>query len=247
MRIVATIEARMASTRLRGKVLLPIHGKAALHMMIERVKKARYIDDIVVATTTNPEDGQIEALCKILNVGCYRGSEEDVLSRVLEAAKANKADLICELTGDSPLIDPVLIDSVITTHLSGSHDYTSNCLNQQTFPIGVSVQVFSVSALERAAKLTSDPIDRVHVSCFIYHNPRIFKLKGVVADAESFGPDIRITLDTQEDYALIRNIFDALYKNGEVFLTKDVVKYMRSNPDLFGINRHIRQKSIDEG
>jgi spore coat polysaccharide biosynthesis protein SpsF len=247
VRVAATIEARMASTRLPGKVLLPLAGKPALHMMIERIKHSGYVDDIIIATTTNKEDAQIENLALKLGVKCYRGSEEDVLSRVLEASKTYKVDLICELTGDCPLIDPVIIDQVITAHLSGNYDYTSNTFTHRTFPRGLDVHVFPVSVLERTAELTSDPIDRVHVSYFIYTNPKLFKLNGVYANPEVFGPDIRITLDTFEDYEIIGSIYSALYKPGEVFLAKDIIKYLKDNPDIAEKNRSVRQKAVHEG
>ena len=247
MKIAAIIEARMRSTRLPGKVFLPVLGKPVIEMMVERIKHARYIDKIIIATTTDKSDDRIEELCKRLDIDCYRGSEDDVLSRVLEAARAHKVDLICELTGDCPLIDPIIIDQVVTMYMSGFYDYTANGFNEQTYPRGLDVKVFPTSVLEKTAKLTTNAIDHVHVSCFIYHNPKIFRLGGITAPAAVFGPDIRITLDTAEDYELIKRIFEALYKKNKIFLAKDIVKYLRDNPELLKINRHVRQKDIDEG
>jgi spore coat polysaccharide biosynthesis protein SpsF len=247
MKIVATIEARMTSTRLPGKVILPLAGKPVLERLVERVKRSKYVNEIVVATTINETDEPIIALCEHLHINYYRGSEDDVLQRVLNAAKVNKADIICELMGDSPFIDPILIDNVITSHLSGNYDYTSNFLNINTFPLGFAVQVFSLNVLERVASLTNDPIDHVHVSCFIYQNPQIFKLNGVVANAETFAPDIRLAIDTESDYELISKVFNELYKKNPEFSAKDIVKYLLDNPKLLFINKHIKSKDIKEG
>lgn len=247
MKITATIEARMTSSRLPGKVLMPFGGIPALQVLIERVRRARYIDDIVVATTVNDTDDAIADLCSRLGIQCWRGSEDDVLQRVLDAARSTGADMICELMGDSPFIDPLLIDNTITAHLSGSYDYTSNFFPVNTFPLGFAVQVFPVAILERVEQLTQDPVDRAHVSCFIYHHPRLFRLHGVAANAENFGPDIRVALDTRSDYELMTKLFDALYPALPEFRARDIVAYVRAHPDLLMLNRHVRPKAIEEG
>ena len=172
-RIVATIEARMTSTRLPGKVLLKIGGKPALEYMIKRIEQSKLIDEIVVATTTKDSDLPIIDLCA--RVGCkhFRGSEQDVLLRVLDAAKSVGADIIVELTGDCPFIDPEIIDKLIELYFSRDYDYASNVV-ERSFPDGFDTQVFSVKSLERVSEMTDDPIDRVHVSCYFYKNPIFF-------------------------------------------------------------------------
>ena len=247
MKIVATIEARMRSSRLPGKVLRPLGGQPALQRMIERIRLSRYVDEICIATTTNRADDPIIELAENLDVNHFRGSEEDVLTRVLLAAHSVKADLICELTGDCPLIDPYIIDQCILSHLSGSYDYTSTFAHYATYPIGFDTQIFPVSVLQRVAAMTDDPIDHVHVSCFIYHNPKLFRINGIHAAPEQFGPDIRLTLDTPEDYKLIGKIFDAMDAAGQVWYAKDIVKHLKANPELLKINRHVRKKTLDEG
>jgi spore coat polysaccharide biosynthesis protein SpsF len=186
-------------------------------------------------------------LCDGLGIKCYRGSENDVLSRVLEAAKWQDADLICELMGDSPCLDPLLIDYAISAHLSGNYDYTANFLPENTLPMGFAVQVFGLDVLAKVDSLTDDPIDRVHVSCFIYHNPKIFKLQGVPTPLQLAAPQIRLCLDTKEDYELLSKVWDALYKPGECFRAVDAVNFLIENPGLLNINQHVRQKHIDEG
>jgi len=247
MKIVATIEARMGSTRLPGKVLMPLGGKPVLERIIERISKARQIDDIVVATTEKTADDKIEALCQRLGVNCFRGSEEDVLDRVLKAAQSTDAKLICELMGDSPLIDPELIDDVIAKHLAGSFDYTSNCYPDNSYPVGFGVQVFPGSVLEHVATLTTDPIDRVHVSYFIYQHPELFRLQGVLAEPAVNAPEFRLTLDTADDYALISTVFDMLSRSNPSFCCEDIVKFLRANPDIVQLNSHVRQKTAGEG
>lgn len=247
MKITATIEARMTSTRLPGKVLLPFGGVPALQLLVERVRRARYIDSIVVATTANATDEPIAELCNQLGVDCWRGSEEDVLQRVLDAGIASRADMLCELMGDSPFIDPLLIDHTITAHLSGTYDYTSNFFPVNTFPLGFAVQVFPVEVLQRVAQLTNDPVDRAHVSCFMYHNPRLFRLNGVQASPEVCGSDIRVALDTPSDYELMTKVFNALYPTNPMFQAKHVVALLREQPELLLINKHVRAKAIEEG
>ncbi|MEA3458493.1 MAG: glycosyltransferase family protein [Candidatus Thermoplasmatota archaeon] len=247
MKIVGIIEARMGSSRLPGKVLLPLGDKPVLERLIERVSRSRYLNTIIVATTEKDADQPIVGLCERIGVSCFRGSEDDVLDRVLKAAKSVDADIICELMGDSPLLDPILIDNTITAHLAGGYDYTSNFFPENTFPMGFAVQVFPVSVLEKAAKLTQNPIDRVHVSCFIYHNPKLFTLQGVCANLHTYAPDLRLSLDTGSDYEIICKVFNALYKENTCFLAQDVVAYLRTHPELCFINKDVRQKTVDEG
>ena len=161
----------MTSTRLPGKVLLKIGEKPALEYMINRIKQSNLIDEIVVATTTNDSDLPIIDLCAKIGCKHFRGSEEDVLLRVLDAAKSVSADIIVELTGDCPFIDPEIIDNVISLYFSGDYDYASNIV-ERTFPDGFDTQVFSVRSLEEVSRMTKDPIDRVHVSCYFYNNHR---------------------------------------------------------------------------
>lgn len=255
MKIVATIEARMSSTRLPGKVLLPIEildskqgqAKASLELMCERVARSRYVQEIIVATTTKPADDAICELCERIGVSFFRGSEENVLERVLGAVTAAKADLICKLTGDCPLIDPLVMDRTIISHLSGDYDYTSTCLWSRTFPIGIEVEVLWRKILEKTAKLTNDPIDQVHVTYFIYKNPQLFRLNAVSALVSEFAPDLRITMDTQEDYEVIKTVYKKLYARNPAFTTKNIIDLMREDVSIGMLNKEIRQKHASEG
>lgn len=247
MKIAGIIEARMGSSRLPGKVLLPLGGKPALERLIERVSRSRWLDEVIVATTTEERDQPIADLCARLGVRAHRGSEQDVLARVLGAAEAANADLICELMGDSPFSDPVLIDLVVATHLAGDYDYTSNFLFENALPMGFAAGVFSTALLRRVGGLTQDPVDRSHVTCFIYHNPKLFRLQGVAANAQLAGPNIRLCLDTQSDYELLSKVFDAVHREGECVPAHEIIRHVREHPELLAINAHIRQKHVDEG
>jgi len=237
MKIISTIEARMTSSRLPGKVLKEILGKPALELLIERLKAVKEIEEIVVATTVNKTDDIIEALCRRLKVRCFRGSENDVLSRVLQAAQSVKADIIVEITGDCPLADPDLIRTCLKTFLEGDYDYLSNGSLKRTFPDGLDVQVFPVKVLQEVSTLTHDPSDREHVSHYIYTHPERYKLKNYEADKELHWPELAITLDTPEDLILITRIFEALYPKDRLFSAYDIVRFLRANPELTSVNK----------
>jgi spore coat polysaccharide biosynthesis protein SpsF len=237
----STIEARMASSRLPGKTLAPIIGRPMLELLIERLKRSKHIEQIVVATTTNREDLAIRQLAEHLNVGCYRGSSENVLDRVWRAAQTYEADLIVEITGDCPLIDPDVVDKVIDIFLSGDYDYVSNIL-ERTYPLGLDTQVFPVKVLAEVAELTEDPFDREHVSLYIYEHPERYRLGNLVAEGEIRRPDLRLTVDTHEDLALISEIYKRLYPQTPDFSIYDVVRLLNQYSELTEINAQIIQK-----
>lgn len=242
MKIVSTIEARMSSTRLPGKVLLPILGKPMLELLIERLRRTKCVDEIVVATTTKSTDDIVEDLAYMLGVGCFRGSEEDVLNRVLQAARSANGDVIVEITGDCPLIDPNVVDEVIAVYLAGGFDYVAT--SQQTFPLGLDTQVFPVAVLEEVANLTQDPVDREHVSHYIYQHPDRFAVYRLASGLPKKYWNLRLTVDTQEDFKLIRAIFEELYTKNPAFNLLDVLDLLDRKPELIEINQHIQQKQM---
>lgn len=242
-KVVATIEARMTSSRLPGKVLMPLYGEPALGRLIERLKGCPLLDDIVVATTVNKTDEPIIDYCRQNRIRYFRGSEDDVLGRVLGAAKDAQADLIVEITGDCPLIDPEHVTRIIEIHTEESIDYAANCI-KVTFPIGFDVQSFHYKVLEEVDKLTDDPSDREHVSLYIYNHPERYRLWNWQAEGEMYWPECAVTLDTIEDYKLIDNIFCALYHDNPKFSSIDIVRYLRANPGLAKINGEIKRKIV---
>lgn len=227
MRTVCTIEARMGSTRLPGKVLAEVAGKPLLAHMVERLKRVRELDEIVIATTLNVADDPIIVLARELDIGCFRGSEDDVLQRVLLAAEANGADVVVETTGDCPLIDPSIVSEVIRRFLCDPVvDYCSNII-ERTFPDGMDVEVFWMDVLSEADRYATDPADREHVSTYIYHHPQQFRLRNVRAGTDR--SDVRLTVDTPADLALVRTVFDGLYPDNPQFGLADILELF---PDL---------------
>ncbi|ARJ67027.1 spore coat biosynthesis protein F [Magnetospirillum sp. ME-1] len=244
MKIIATIEARMTSSRLPGKVLLPAQGAPMLARMVERLKMVPSLDGIVVATTVNATDDPIEALAKELGIGCWRGSEDDVLMRVLDAAQAFAADVIVELTGDCPLIDPVIVEQCVQAYKAAGVDYLSNIL-ERTYPIGMDTQVFATRILADVAKRTTDPSDHEHVSLYIYRHPELYSLKNVPAPPEHFDPELRLTLDTKQDYELIDTVFSALLPaKGPGFTLGNVLTLLKTHPYLRKINDHVAHRWV---
>lgn len=233
----------MMSSRLPGKVLLPVCGKPLLELMIERLRQVPELDGIVIATTADPSCQPIEDLAKRLGVGCFRGSEDDVLDRVLRSAQSAQADLIVELTGDCPLIDPDLVSEVIRQFQSHDVDYCANVL-QRTHPRGMDVQVFPTKVLARVAELTNDPSDREHVSIYIYSHPERFRLHNVTSSLTPEDADLRLTVDTPDDFKLVSEIFQHLYPANPRFSLADILKLMRENPELRAINSHVKQKAV---
>jgi spore coat polysaccharide biosynthesis protein SpsF len=233
----------MTSTRLPGKVLLPILGKPMLELLVERLKMARSLSGIVIATTENAPDDAIERLARQLGVGCYRGSEDDVLDRVLRAAQTAGAEIVVEITGDNPLVDPGVLDQVVSVFLQGNFHYVSNCL-KRTYPLGLGVQVFPVAVLAEVALLTQDPADREHVSLYIYEHPERFSLFNVESGLLDNHSLLRLTVDTQEDFHLIKTIFEELYPENPRFTLADVLELLDRRPDLRDFNRHICQKRV---
>jgi spore coat polysaccharide biosynthesis protein SpsF len=241
-KICATIEARMTSSRLPGKVLLDLEGKSALQHIIERLKRSKYIDDVVVATTVNVTDDPIIDLCKGINCSYYRGSEEDVLLRVLDAAKSVNADIIVEITGDCPVIDWRHADHLIELFFLGDYDYAANII-ERTFPRGFDTQVFPVSILEDVNKSTQNKADHEHVSLYIYSHPEKYRLVNWKADEKLFHPEFEITLDTLEDYELIKNVYNILYKENPDFSAEDVVKLLIESPEILDVIKNIKRKN----
>jgi len=237
--IVAIIEARMASTRLPGKVMRGIYGRPMLDMMVERVRMARTLDDVVVATTIRQADDQIYNFCKRNSIAVWRGSEDDVLHRVLQAAYQFEADVIVELTGDCPLIDPAMIDKVVGDYMLGGADFVYNRLDPRT-PIGMDVRVFSTKALAELNEKTTDPADREHVSLHFWEHPKEYRCRNVFTQLPKWASSLRLTVDTEEDFSVIEKVFFELYPFFGLF---DILNLYQEKPELFEDNAEIQQKA----
>ncbi len=193
--VVAIIQARMGSTRLPGKVLRELHGQPMLGHMLDRVEQATCLDQVIVATTIRVEDDAIIDFCEG-RVETFRGSSEHVLSRYHGAAQEAGAGVVVRLTGDNPLIDPEVIDRVVTRFAEVEADYVSNTL-ERAFLRGMDVEVFSFEALARAAKEATDPYDHEHVTPYFYRNPTKFRLHSY---------HLRLTVDTEEDFRVVEQV-----------------------------------------
>jgi spore coat polysaccharide biosynthesis protein SpsF len=229
--VVASIEARMTSTRLPGKVLKPCVNRPMLELMVERVKRSRYIDAIVVATTINETDDPIAQLAQRLNIGFFRGSEFDVVGRVTGAMQTAKADIIVQLTSDCPLIDPEIIDQFIRIYAANEFDHVSNAI-LRSYPDGLDVQIASLPVLEKCYALCENDKDREHLFYTIRRNTDKISTFHVLAPPELCWPQWRWTLDTIQDYRRICRIYEHFYAKNPTFSSYDIARFMHSEPGL---------------
>ena len=239
----------MGSTRLPGKVLSDIGGIASLECQINRVRQSRFIDEIIIASTENPLDDAIAEFGRLIKCKVYRGSEEDVLKRILSASESLNADIQVQLTGDCPLVDPAIIDELIEFIIKNEeYDFASNEM-ERTYPIGLDCRVFKVSALKKADVLCSDPIHRVHGSTYLYtsENKHLFKCKNFKAPQSLYYPKWRWTLDTPEDHLFLEEIFIFFGKKIFNASSLEIANFLNHNPNILKLNMDIKQKSIEEG
>jgi spore coat polysaccharide biosynthesis protein SpsF len=240
-RVVAIIQARMGSTRLPGKVMMPLAGEPMLARVVERVRRTVGIDETVVATSVLPEEQPLVALCRRLDVRCVRGSALDVLARYHQAAVESAADTIIRITSDCPLISPAVTGRVLAAFREGGSDYCSNC-HQRTYPRGLDTEVFSRAALELAAVEAREPSEREHVTPFIWRRPERFRLAEVVDQVDR--SSLRWTVDTPDDYVLTQRIYDAFLPHDPTFDYAEVVSLLDRHPDWSSLNAHIEQKKV---
>jgi spore coat polysaccharide biosynthesis protein SpsF len=248
MKVAGIIEARMGSSRLPGKVMLPFGEEPALGLLLKRVSSAEKLDEVIVATTEEKGDLPIIRFCERIGVKSFRGSENDVMRRVLDAARHCEADLVCELMGDSPFLDPTEINRAITEYQARDCDYLSNFWPENTYPLGFAVQVYRTEVLAKAESMTQKPVDRSHVTTFIYQNPDIFNLGGIEVQGGCRAPDLRLALDESKDYNAMLAVFEGLNGRANPFFSMlDCIRFLRKNPQVAKINRNVRVKDIKEG
>ncbi|NFN86288.1 acylneuraminate cytidylyltransferase [Clostridium sporogenes] len=244
MKVVCIVQARMGSTRLSGKVLKKICGKTVLEHDIDRLRRIKNIDEIVIATTILEKDNAIVKVCKRSGVKYFRGSEEDVLSRYYYAAKYNDADVVVRITSDCPLIDPEVSENIIQYYLDNKnkYDYVSNTI-ERTYPRGLDTEVFSFNVLKRAFKEAIITRDREHVTPYIWDNPKLFKLAQYKNNKDY--SSLRWTLDTEKDFQLINKIYSLLYIHmNSKFQFENILNIYDEHPELYDINKEIMQKRI---
>lgn len=247
MKVVCLVQARVGSTRLPGKILKEICGKTILHHEIDRLKKCKEIDEIVIATTDKKDDDKIVNEAKKLSVKYFRGSENDVLSRFYYAAKENNADIIVRVTSDCPCIDFEILDKMLIyfkdKYKEKQVDYLSNTI-KRTYPRGYDIEIFTFSALEKSYINAKKEYEREHVTPYIYDKTNNF-LKLSFENKDDYS-EYRVTLDTIEDFIVIKNIFENLYYKNPYFKLNDVVQYLNNNLHIVDINKHIEQKKLGE-
>jgi spore coat polysaccharide biosynthesis protein SpsF len=252
MRVVGIIQARMGSTRLPGKVLRDIGGQTMLAHVVQRAQGARTLSQVVVATTISPADDAVVAECERLGVAVFRGDEEDVLARYYWAAKAHQAEAVVRITSDCPLIDPQVIDNTIQYFLERQErcDYVANWKYEKqsntvkhTYPLGMSVEVFTMAALQEAYHAATAQQDREHVTPFFYTHPERFRVDHFDNEQDLGG--YRWTVDTPEDIELVRRIIECLCSRNSEFTLHDVLTLFKLHPEWLEINRHIQQTKLN--
>ncbi|MBL4711318.1 MAG: hypothetical protein JKX75_02250 [Gammaproteobacteria bacterium] len=237
MKINISIEARMTSTRLPGKTLMQINGKPALEIMIDRIKKAKFVDEIIVATTINKEDDVIVDWCKQNNINYFRGSENNVYERVLNTHKQYNSDIIVELTGDCILLDDKLVDYAIQRYLDNDYDYIS-----VSSLVGYGAQVYTQEVLESVTKDRElEYLDMEHVTPYIYTSGKYNTSKTKIYEDLNC-PEVFLVLDTIEDWEVINNVCKN-FDNFD-FSFEEIVDFMKNNPDKVSANEEIRRKGL---
>ncbi len=231
----------MGSTRLPGKVLMPVAGRPMLSYQLERLRRCQRVDRIVVATSTLAADDAIAAFCERESAMFVRGPELDVLARFALAAQATSASIVVRVTADCPLLEPALVDQAIDAFAVGDCDYLSN-MHPPTWPYGLAVEVMTRRALDEAAAEARAPAEREHVTPFLYWRPERYRLRSITRQ-----PDLRThrwTVDTPEDFELVARILTALYPTRPNFTIDDVLGLLERHPDWIEINHHVEQKTV---
>ena len=243
-RVVASIEARMGSSRLPGKVLADIEGQPALLRLVRRLQQCKSLDAIVVATSRSRGDDVLSDWCTHHEIPCFRGSEEDVLNRVVEAHKFMGSDVVVEITGDCPLTDPAIVDLGVETFLSHDVEVVSNCGRTLTWPMGQYVQVFPFALLAEIDSTVDDAVVHEHVSLYFYEHPEKYRLIELLAPQRWRQSTWRLQLDYPEDLTFQRVVYAALEPIfGPYFGTEEVIAYLRAHPEVVALNQFCEEKA----
>jgi len=239
----AIIEARMGSSRLPGKVTLKINNIPTIILLIDRLKQVRSISKVIVATTINDNNNQLCDLLKKNKIAFFRGSEENVLDRVLKTAIKFKVENIVQITGDCPLIDPQIVSQVISVHQNNRFDFVSNS-SVRTYPDGMDVCVFSANNLKKSSKLTKNKYDLEHVTLFMKRKKNLFRQCNVMATQNLHLPKLGLTLDEYKDFELIKVIFKKFWKKRKNFTCSDIINFLNLNSKIMKLNQMVKRKKI---
>ncbi|MDT8381278.1 MAG: glycosyltransferase family protein [Brevefilum sp.] len=244
--VIAIVQARMGSSRLPGKVLLDIGGETMLYRVIVRARRAQFVGQVVVATTTDPSDDPVEAFCKSKGFPCFRGDPFDVLDRYYQAARLYGGSTIVRLTADCPLIDPAEIDRTVQAFFQADVDFAANRLPppmKRTTPIGMDTEVVSSKALNIAWQEAEEKYAREHVMPYLYETPGRFKILLVNHDPDL--SHLRLTVDTPEDLALVRKIYHH-FDNSDDFSLTEIIDFLYDSPELLDINANVTHKGYQD-
>ncbi|MBI1293234.1 NTP transferase domain-containing protein [bacterium] len=247
MRTVVIIQARMGSTRLPGKVLMPLAGKPMLEHVIRRTQAAKGVDEVCIATTTHDRDTPLVEMAERFGASTFRGSEDDVLSRYAGAARATSAELVVRVTSDCPLYDPQLLGEMLASYheMGGAEamDYYSNTV-KRTYPRGLDTEIFPAAVLFRVEAVATAPPAREHVTWHIYNHPSDFRIGQHQQSASANDSSLRWTVDTPEDYEFASQVYSNLYSMIPEFGFRDILSLVQRCPELSAINAHIEQKKL---
>lgn len=242
MTVNAIVQARCGSTRFPNKVFADIDSKPLLWHVVYRLKCAAMIDEIIIATTTNPNDDRIENWCRAESVKCFRGSEKDVLNRYYSASKAFPSDVIVRVTADDPFKEPEIIDRVIRKLIDENLDLATNNF-PPSFPEGLDCEVFTFDVLELMEKSTQDLFEREHVTQYVYHHPEKFRIGNVVSGKQL--SSYRWTIDNREDYEMVKAVY-ANRRTGStgVMLMDEILEIIKHNPEITSINAQVKRSAM---
>ncbi|MDQ0089901.1 spore coat polysaccharide biosynthesis protein SpsF [Paenibacillus anaericanus] len=240
MNFTVIIQARMGSSRLPGKVLMPLGTSCVLDYVVTRCNKIQGVHQVIVATSILEQDDAIEDWCKLNNVNCFRGSEEDVLKRYYDCAKKYKAENVLRVTADCPFVDYELASAMIEAMIVKPSDIL---LYEGELPRGLAIEIISFDALEKVNYLGKEIRHREHVTYFAYENKELFSSVSINVPKHLNHPQLRITLDTQEDYLVCQAIAEA-FPDDILVSSSDVIEYLLKSPEISKINAHIEQKPV---
>jgi spore coat polysaccharide biosynthesis protein SpsF len=234
------VQARMSSSRLPKKVLLPILGESLLYRMIERLQQIKHKASIVIATSENSEDDVIEEFCQAKNITCFRGSLNNLLDRHYQVGVLTNADIVIKIPSDCPLIDPHIVDKVLDFYFEneGKYDFVSN-LHPATYPDGNDVEIMTFDALKKAWQEATRPLELEHTTPYFWENPDKFRLANVTWETGlDYSMSHRFTIDYYEDYLFIKKVFEELYPQNPAFSLEDILSLLQEKPEIYEINQH---------
>ena len=239
MKIVAIVQARMSSTRLPGKIMLPLKGKPVLQNIAERIMTAKNISGVIIATSAETSDDIAANFCMKSGIKVFRGSLNNVLERYYKCALRESADVIVRCTGDNALIDGNIIDEAVNVFSSGGIDYLSY---KKGLPLGMHTEVFSFAALEKSYHEAKDPECLEHVTPYMIKNPDKFRVMFFADDKDPDNSSMRFTMDTPEDYEFVKRVYDSFSAN--IFTYSEILKVLSEHRDFLKINQDIQQKTL---